>query len=219
MQQRETTQAARLVLSSGDLVLRSLPLLGERVSIGRRPYNDMALDDLTVSGEHALVLRLGNGPGNGPGNSLGNGLGNYWRVRDLRSRNGTLVNGSPIVEQVLQDGDLIDIGVYRIKFVGGGSAAGDDDPPAASSSACVELLNGPSAGTRINLDRAINSIGATGTQVAVIARRRNGYFVTHLEGLAFPLVNGEPIGLLAHPLAHNDLIELGGTMMRFRLVG
>ncbi len=211
MQQRETTQAARLVLSSGDLVLRSVPLLGERISIGRRPYNDMALDDLTVSGEHALVLRFGNGPGNGPGNQ--------WRVRDLRSRNGTLVNGSLVVEQVLQDGDLIDIGVYRIKFVGGGSAAGDDDPPVAGSSACVELLNGPNTGTRINLDRAINSIGATGTQVAVIARRRNGYFVTHLEGLAFPLVNGEPIGLLAHPLAHNDLIELGGTMMRFRLVG
>lgn len=207
MQQRETTQAARLVLSSGDLVLRSVPLLGERVSIGRRPYNDMALDDLTVSGEHALVLRFGNGSGS------------QWRVRDLRSRNGTLVNGSPVVEQVLQDGDLIDIGVYRIKFVGGGSAAADDDPAVAGSSACVELLNGPTAGTRINLDRAINSIGATGTQVAVIARRRNGYFVTHLEGLAFPLVNGEPIGLLAHPLAHNDLIELGGTMMRFRLVG
>ncbi len=203
MQQRETTQAARLVLSSGDLVLRSVPLLGERISIGRRPYNDMALDDLTVSGEHALVLRLGS----------------HWRVRDQRSRNGTLVNGSPVVEQVLQDGDLIDIGVYRIKFVGGAFAAGDDEPPGAGASACVELLNGPNTGTRINLDRAINSIGATGTQVAVIARRRNGYFVTHLEGLAFPLVNGEPIGLLAHPLAHNDLIELGGTMMRFRLVG
>lgn len=202
MQQREATQAARLVLSSGDLVLRSVPLLAERLAIGRRPYNDVALDDLTVSGEHALVLRVAG----------------QWRIRDLKSRNGTLVNGVPVSEQILQDGDLIDIGVYRIRFVGGGASA-DDDAPQGAGVAHVEILNGSGVGTRIVLDRAINSIGSAGSQVAVIARRRNGFHVTHLEGPAFPLVNGEPIGLLAHPLAHNDLIELGGTMMRFRLVG
>ena len=54
-------------------------------------------------------------------------------------------------------------------------------------------------------------------QVAVIARRASGYFLTHVEGLAYPLVNGESIGLGAHVLRDNDLIELAGTIIQFSL--
>lgn len=204
MRQRETTEAARLVLSSGELVLRSIPVTKERLSIGRRPYNDIALDDLTVSGEHAVILKLGD----------------FRVIRDLKSRNGTLLNGVLVAEQALTDGDMIDIGIYRLKFV---LESASREPGDASRetpgtrAATIEILNGPQAGTQLRMERAISSIGNTGTQVAVVARRRNGYYVTHLEGMSFPLVNGESIGLMAFPLAHNDLIELGGTMMRFRL--
>ena len=204
MRQRETTEAARLVLSSGELVLRSIPVTKERLSIGRRPYNDIALDDLTVSGEHAVILKLGD----------------FRVIRDLKSRNGTLLNGVLVAEQALTDGDMIDIGIYRLKFVLESSSREPDDASRetpGTSAARIEILNGPQAGTQLRMERAISSIGNTGTQVAVVARRRNGYYVTHLEGMSFPLVNGESIGLMAFPLAHNDLIELGGTMMRFRL--
>jgi hypothetical protein len=54
-------------------------------------------------------------------------------------------------------------------------------------------------------------------QVAALSRRKNGYFITHLEGLAFPLVNGDSIGLGSRQLADGDLIELAGTMLRFRI--
>jgi hypothetical protein len=198
----ETTQASRLVLSSGDLILRSIALHADRMTIGRRPYNQIALDDLTVSGEHAQILRVGD----------------QWRIRDLQSRNGTLVNGRLIAEEPLRDGDLIDIGVYRIKYFESPVARAPVEPDGCGP-ALVEVLNGAQAGSRITLERAITSVGNTGSQVAVIARRRNGYHITHLEGLAFPLVNGESIGLLAHPLCDNDLIELGGTTMRFRTSG
>jgi FHA domain len=203
MQQRETTEAVRLVLSSGELVLRSIPMLKERQSIGRRPYNDIALDDLTVSGEHAVILKMGD----------------FRVIRDLKSRNGTLLNGRLVAEQALQDGDVIDIGIYRLKFVLARPSRDAEDASReapATNAALIETLNGPQAGTQLRLERAITSIGNTGTQVAVVARRRNGYYVTHLEGMSFPLVNGESIGLMAFPLAQNDLIELGGTMMRFR---
>jgi hypothetical protein len=50
-----------------------------------------------------------------------------------------------------------------------------------------------------------------------VSRRKAGYFITHLEGLALPLVNGESIGLGSRALADGDLIELSGAMLRFRL--
>ena len=199
MQQRDTTDVARVLLSSGGLVLRSVAIARERTTIGRRPYNDIALDDLTVSGEHAAIVRQGE----------------QWTLRDLRSRNGTTVNGQPVTEHALADGDAIGIGVYLLVFSGAAHAAADA-PAAAPVDGVIDVLTGPQAGTVIRLERPITSLGNAGAQVAVVARRRNGYHLTHLEGMTFPLVNGESIGLLACPLGHNDMIELGGTMMRFR---
>ncbi|MFT4100158.1 MAG: FHA domain-containing protein [Burkholderiaceae bacterium] len=202
MQSPETTDGPRLVLSSGQLVLRSIPVLKEQTSIGRRPYNDVALDDLTVSGEHALIVQQGS----------------QRILRDLNSRNGTLVNGRPITEVLLANGDQIDIGIYRLKFVADvGDGLLDGAGRAGSVLAVIEMLNGPQAGSQIALQRPITSLGQQTSQVAVVARRRNGFYLTHVEGLSLPLVNGESIGLMAYPLAHNDLIELGGVMMRFRV--
>lgn len=203
MQQRDTTETVRLVLSSGELILRSIRLSGQRLTIGRRPHNDLSLDDLTVSGEHAVIRAQ-------EGTTL---------IQDLGSRNGTVVNGSSVQEHVLHDGDVIDIGIYRLRVLVDRNPADPDErfaELAALVDAHVEVLNGPNAGTRLALARPITSIGDAGTQVAVVARRHAGYFLTHLEGLSFPLINGESIGLMSHPLAHNDLIELAGTMMRFR---
>jgi hypothetical protein len=69
----------------------------------------------------------------------------------------------------------------------------------------------------VALERPIVSIRNGAGEVAVVARRQNGYCLTHMEGLAYPLVNGESIGLGAHLLRDNDLIELGGTILQFNL--
>lgn len=202
---------ARLVLSFGDLVLRSFQVDKPTLSIGRRPYNDIALDDLTVSGEHAVVLAEGSD-----------------RVlKDLDSRNGTLVNGRPVHSHVLSHADLIEVGIYRLRYlleqqeVPAQPLHGLPGLPGLESEAVgvamVEWLTGPQRGAGQPIDRPIVPIHGAGNQVAVISRRRSGYFITHLEGLAFPLVNGESIGLSAHPLVEGDLIELSGTMLRFRL--
>jgi pSer/pThr/pTyr-binding forkhead associated (FHA) protein len=200
MHQRETTAAARLVLSFGDLVLRSIPIVKSLITIGRRPYNDIALDDLTVSGEHAIVT----------------GEGAARVIKDLNSRNGTLVNGHAIRSRPLEHGDLIEVGIYRLRYLedrGDERAAGDQPRVRA----VLEVLTGPGRGTERVLERPIESVAGGANQVAVVSRRRNGHHITHLEGLAFPLVNGEPIGLVSHPLRDGDLIELSGTMLRFRV--
>jgi predicted component of type VI protein secretion system len=199
MQQRETTAVPQMVLSTSQRVLRRIVVDQPRMTIGRRPYNDVTLDDLTVSGEHAVLHTSG-------GESV---------IHDLQSRNGTLVNGAPVMQRVLAAGDRIEIGIYRLHYVIEPVPA-DRAPATPPAAARVEVLSGPEAGRVQRIDREIVSIADGAGQVAVIARRRDGYYVTHLEGPAYPLVNGDAIGLITHPLRHDDLIELGGTILRFR---
>ena len=73
----------------------------ERVSIGRKPHNDIQLDHPTVSGEHALVITVRQ-------DSF---------LEDLGSTNGTRVNREPVTKCVLQDGDEIRIGKYLLKYI------------------------------------------------------------------------------------------------------
>lgn len=204
MRDREAAVAIRLLVSSGQSPLRVVPVLKECLTIGRRPYNDIALDDLTVSGEHALLRTRGT-------ESV---------VHDLESRNGTLVNGMPVDKRVLGDGDVIDIGIYRLRYVLDPGAPGVLVLPEASqATAFVDFLSGPLAGTTQCIDRAVTRLAGHPEQVAVISRRKGRFFVTHLEGPAFPRVNGEAIGLAARQVVDGDLIELAGVTLRFRLGG
>jgi pSer/pThr/pTyr-binding forkhead associated (FHA) protein len=196
MQQRETTASPKLLLSTASQHLRQIVIDKPRLTIGRRPYNDIMLDDLTVSGEHAVLLTRA-------GASV---------IEDLRSRNGTLVNGEAIIQRALLNGDRIEVGIYRLQYVIEPLVPEGDRPP---EWACVEALSGDEPGKVIAIDRAIVSLSNASGQVAVIARRRNGIFITHLEGATFPLVNGEPTGLIARLLKPGDLIELAGTIFRF----
>ncbi len=202
MQHREAAVAPRLLVCSGGTQLRAVPLTRECLSIGRRPYNDVALNDLTVSGEHALVRTRG-------GESV---------VHDLGSRNGTLVNGVVVRQRPLRDGDVIDIGIYRLRFVVDRAAAPEPAPDEREARAAfVDHLSGLHAGTAQPIDRAVTRLAGQAEQVAVISQRGGRFYLTHLEGLAFPQVNGDPIGLNPRPIFDGDLIELAGVMLRFRL--
>ncbi len=264
MQQGEQATVGKLVLSAANRVLREVLIDRRRLTIGRRPYNDLLLDDLTVSGEHAIVHTMA-------GESI---------IHDLKSRNGTLINGAPVMQQQLADGDCVDIGIYRLvyklervasngksagfrpaslpstqslptnltgartsawvpsgagqgRYPGQGRPITPVTPPGAAKSpnpaiaaslppedvrpASLRFLGGHDAGRQMMLERPIVSIRNGNGQVAVVARRLNGYFLTHVEGLAYPLVNGESIGLGAHVLRDNDLIELAGTIIQFSL--
>lgn len=65
------------------------------------------------------------------------------------------------------------------------------------------------------LQKTLTTLGKPGTQVAVIARRPHGYFITHVEGTVFPILNGETLDTQAHPLGDHDVIEIAGTKMEF----
>ncbi|MFT5132000.1 MAG: pSer/pThr/pTyr-binding forkhead associated (FHA) protein [Gammaproteobacteria bacterium] len=233
---------AKLVLSLNGVVQGEYQLDKERLSIGRKADNDIPIDNLAVSGKHALVITI---------------LDDSF-LEDLGSTNGSYVNGKLIKKHALKDGDVIAIGKHEMKYVNELATADDDEfektmiikpgsasaavaaaqaaekavaraVPAASSMPApsgggmplgrLTVLNGPIAGKELELTKALITLGKPGTQVAVISRRPQGYFLTHIEsdgdGKRYPMVNGEPIGPKAYQLKDSDLIELAGIKMEF----
>lgn len=219
----------RLVLSLDGVVLREVNLAKERTTIGRRSHNDLVIDNLAVSGEHAVVFATGSDV----------------YLEDLGSTNGTTVNGQPIKKHLLQSGDVIEIGKYRLKFLADGASSESEvdidtsqplrrefygpgpatiqvrQPGSAAAEAAqpavatIKILTGANAGRELALVKALTTIGRPGHQVAVITRRPTGYFIAHVEGETFPTVNGANLGSAAHPLRDKDIIELAGVKMEF----
>ena len=93
--------AALIIRSGGGRVGESFPLSGDRLTIGRRPDSDVFLDDVTVSRDHALLVRRG---------------GDFY-LDDLGSLNGTYVNRRRIESQKLADGDELQVGKYKLSFI------------------------------------------------------------------------------------------------------
>ena len=236
------------MLFRSNVVQREVALGKERVSIGRKPHNDVRIDSLAVSGEHALIVTL---------------LNDSF-LEDLGSTNGTLVNGHPVRKHILRDGDIIEIGKYKLKYVSeappaqssvadfersmglksGALSVSPDAPPAARFGdtqvnplaaviaehandpiaegaprvdrlAALQILSGPAAGREVKLAKALTTVGRQGVQVAVIARRPHGYFVTHVEGDNLPVLNGRQLDEQAHALRDHDVLELAGVKMEF----
>ena len=92
---------SKIVLSMDGLVLKEFFLNKERMTIGRKPHNDIQIDNLAVSGDHAVIITMQDDA----------------FIEDLGSTNGTMVNGQPISKHFLQDEDRIELGKYRLKYV------------------------------------------------------------------------------------------------------
>ncbi len=205
----------KMIVSIDGVVMKEVQLTKDRTTLGRRPYNDIVIDNLAVSGEHAVMQMSGSDV----------------FLEDLNSTNGTYVNGKAIKKQQLQNGDTVEIGKYKIKFVHDSfsdkmekttvinSGAVVEPPPAAApattGNAAIKVMSGAAAGREVPLVKVVTTIGKPGVAVAAITRRPQGYVVALVEGSARPTVNAKPIGTEATELRHGDLIELAGTQMQF----
>jgi len=233
---------SKLILSMDGLVLKEIELAQGRLSIGRKPSNDIQIDNMAISGEHAVIVTI---------------LADSF-LEDLNSTNGTLVNGKPVSKYFLQPDDVIELGKYKLKYMVGAASSPVNDnfsPRGAIRSvaskpsgdvafdatvkqgrvtagrpapleqsqgtpaAAVQLLNGPHAGREIPLTRTQTTLGKHGQQVAVITKRPQGFFMTHVEGESFPCVNGSVIDAQAYPLRDHDIIEIAGIKIEFFLKG
>ena len=220
----------KMIVSIDGVVIKEVQLTKDRTTLGRRPYNDIVIDNLAVSGEHA-VLQM---------------TANEVYLEDLNSTNGTYVNGKAAKKQSLQNGDVVEVGKYKIKFVNevaeqgyektmmvrpsmaAALAAAHQAPPAARpamaapesgfsslSRASIKVLSGAASGREVPLTKVVTTIGKPGVAVAAITRRQRGFFVHHVEGAGNPALNGALIGSDPLALKNGDLIELAGTQMQF----
>jgi len=279
---------AKLILSLDGQVIKEHDVSKERMTIGRKPHNDIQIDNLAVSGEHAMIMTI---------------LNDSF-LEDLGSTNGTLVNGQPVKKHFLQSEDVVEIGKYKLKYVneqagnmtqqefektmilrapaaesapakpatttdnkvktkttdtqtdvgtstvpgeapaqatpeqqkGAGGAApaqagaapaagkapktpdqqqATGAPAQAGADGAIQILSGPNAGRELPLSKALTTVGKPGVQVAVIAKRPQGFFLTHVEGADFPSVNGKSLDTQAHQLQDHDIIDLAGVKMEF----
>jgi hypothetical protein len=224
----------KLVVSLDGVVIKEVQITKDKTTLGRRPYNDIVIDNLAVSGEHA-VLQM---------------VGADVFIEDLNSTNGTYINGKAIKKQLLTHNDTVEIGKYKIKYLvdesgeyektmimrPGGSAPpplGSSHPmssahPALSTgansafgslgagqTASIKVLNGAAAGREVTLSKVVTTVGKPGVQVASITKRPNGYAFAHVEGAARPSINGVAMAGDSVPLRNGDVIELAGTQMQF----
>jgi len=286
---------AKLILSVDGQVLKEYQLSKERTLIGRKPHNDIQIDNLAVSGEHAAIITI---------------LNDSF-IEDLGSTNGTMVNGKPVKKHFLQNNDVVEIGKHKLKYFNDAPTAataadfektmiirnpakaapppppppaaekgpGDTQtnlkplaaettkPPSATTTAtsapkaepapapaappppppppapaaaapaapapaapaaggaapaqgslreaAIQVLSGAAAGRTLDLTKNLTTIGKPGMQVAVITKRPNGYFITHVEGATYPTLNGGSLGAQARQLNDHDLIEIAGVKMEF----
>ncbi len=94
------SQPPRLVVRLKGRPLKTYPFAGAEISVGRLPENDIVIDNLSVSRKHAVITSRKDG----------------YLLRDLGSKNGTLLNDRPVSEAKLSKGDVIVIGKYEILF-------------------------------------------------------------------------------------------------------
>ena len=196
----------KMIISIDGVVIKEVQLTKDRTTLGRRPYNDIVIDNLAISGEHA-VFEVVDGEV-------------YLEDRD--STNGTYVNGKAIKRQLLQIGDVAEVSKYKIKFV---ADAVDSRPEASpvtevtarleeAAPAFIKVLSGAAAGRQVPLTKALTTIGKPGVAVAAISREQGG-FVIKVQGGGNSALNGQPFGSETVRLKNGDLIELAGNQMQF----
>ena len=88
-------------------------------------------------------------------------------------------------------------------------------PAAPDRPAAIQVLTGSHAGKEFQLLNAASTLGKTGHDIAMITRTPNGYFITHLEGPKFPVINGSTIESRARQLADRDVVEVAGVKAVF----
>lgn len=221
--------SSKLILALDGEILREYDIDRDFISIGRKHENDIQLNDLTVSGRHALISKVGD----------------HVYVEDLNSTNGTLVNGNYVSKYALQHGNVIQIGHHLFTFFNDDKEAYEPTmfikaeldetqmvlPEWDMNERAVNLRGQPLGALRkledgapthgIEMRKPFSTIGFEGKKLALINRGAKGYSIvgikqdTGRKSSEMPLVNGKEIGPSAIELHEHDIISIGGIEMEF----
>jgi hypothetical protein len=185
------TVVAKIIISSEDKVIQEVELVKERVTIGRKPYNDIVIDHKAVSGQHATITLM-----------LEDAI-----LEDLGSTNGTFVNGEKVYRQKVVGGDKITIAIFELTYVA--------SPPRIAATGKIEVMNGAHTGKRLALNKPLTTIGKPGSAVVAITYAASTYCAARIDGEIGPSINGAALEDAPRRLAHGDVLDLAGTRMTF----
>jgi hypothetical protein len=213
----------KMIVSIDGVVIKEVQLTKDRTSLGRRPYNDIVIDNLAVSGEHA-VLQMS---------------GNEVYLEDLNSTNGTYVNGKAVKKLLLQNSDTVEIGKYKIKYMNEAARrfektmiikAGSAGPGRASSRWRAAARPVERAATSARPSRSCRApppaakwrwsrwSPPSASPASPWPRSPSGPRALSWrmwKGPEKPTLNGAPIGAEPVVLKNGDMLELAGTQMQF----
>lgn len=218
---------SRLTLSFKGRVLKIFPVQQGTIYIGNDPECLVHIDSLAVEPRHARVETHGQ-------DSI---------LFDQGTADGTFVNQQRITEHKLKDNDLIRVGKHTLTFsleevtqldanesstsidihpVMEKLAEKDSTPPPPINATepkqgWLQILTGQNLGKTMSLKRTMTNLGKPGVATAVITRRHDGYFISHLEGKKTPMVGNQPIGDQSVKLNDGDTITIGNIKMQFYL--
>ncbi|HEY0634074.1 MAG TPA: FHA domain-containing protein [Gammaproteobacteria bacterium] len=208
---------SKLTLYFKEKVLKVYPLPEGEALIGSDPGCLLHIDSLAVQPRHACVTTHGE-------KSL---------LRDLGTADGTFVNGKKLSgDYTLRDDDVVRVGKHDLIFTQEvaletiRTEAVEEilqeeelklEPIRELKSGWLQLMSGSNVGKTISLSRNLTNLGTPGVQTAVVARRSDGYFLSHLEGEHPPTVGGVSIGDSSWHLQDGDVIQMGNVKMQFYL--
>jgi pSer/pThr/pTyr-binding forkhead associated (FHA) protein len=224
---------AKLILMFKDQVLKEFPFLKESMTIGRKPDNDIQIDNLAVSSRHAKIDRSGSD----------------FILNDLQSTNGTFVNDKKVASHKLKDGDKIIVGKHILVYVASETDQTEENDVGQTmvldTAKQRELLGKQKSETGqkverigvlspigkaemedIKLTKKLTRIGKArnaevrlsglfmGATAATISKRPSGYTITFTGGMTKLKVNGQVVKESAE-LKDHDKIELGAHRFQF----
>ena len=217
----------KLILTLEGKVIREYPIGTRNLSIGRKHGNDIQLNDLTISGRHALISRIPD----------------YVFIEDLGSTNGTMVNGNHIKKVALEHGDIIQVGHHQLTYLCEVEAKYEptmfvkaeldetqmiyeDGTPFDSTVKGLPMgglrtLTGNAVKPVMELRKTYNTIGFQGKKMALITRGTKGYTITAVTSTRsrratdIPLLNGMPLSSEQNLLKPNDIITVAGFEVQF----
>jgi pSer/pThr/pTyr-binding forkhead associated (FHA) protein len=224
---------AKLVLSVGSAVVHQCFVDKLRLTIGRDTTNQIVVDDPTVSREHAAILEVGN---DHIVEDLGSAAGTFVNgarvTRHILQHGDVMAFGTHVLRYLNPKAEESELD--RTMLIRALPKVPDQPTQPATTvpydatintaramkarlpNGRVKVLAGARAGAQIELDRVVATFGTPGERLAVITRRPQGFFVTHVEGSRFPQVNGETLDAEAHALRSGDVIEVGDEKVEFR---
>lgn len=224
------TDSAKLLVKLQGQGSRTIEMSNDSFTIGRKAGNDLQIDDHTVSGQHAKIVKIQS----------------VYFLEDLKSTNGTSVNGKQVERHQLRDADVITIGQHRIIFqepavlsqtapsvspnlddtivISGAGAAASPTTPAR-----VLVTGGKTDRLEYVLTKPATLIGSqegaairlTGwfapRSAAQIFQRGGAYFVSLSQGAKHLVVNGKEV-VGQQQLKNGDQIQVAGISLTFYLL-